>query len=80
MDEFIITFRRTLDAIMGERKLLDAGIPVQVMPMPGALGPACGMALRLDAADIEKARALLHGAVGGIYRRSSGNGFAPWNA
>lgn len=66
---------------MGERSLLDSGLEVRVMPMPAALGPACGIALRIRTADAEQALALLGETVSGVFRRSDADrgGFAPWN-
>jgi hypothetical protein len=40
------------------------------MPMPPPLGPACGIALRTDETDLEKARSLLGESIGGVYRRA----------
>jgi hypothetical protein len=79
--EIIITFRNTHDAIMGERKLLDAGIDVRIMSMPSRLGPACGICLRVNPGDIEKARMLLGGSILGMYRAEDERGrtFVPWN-
>jgi hypothetical protein len=76
--EIIIVLRGTHEAIMGERKLLDAGIDVRVMPMPRQLGPGCGMALRISPEDFEKAGMLLGETVQGLYCRA-GEGFVSWN-
>ena len=59
MQEAIIVFQNTRSAIIGERKLLDAGITVKVMPTPKEVGPACGIALRVPKTDIEKSLLLL---------------------
>ncbi|GHV11228.1 hypothetical protein FACS189491_02100 [Spirochaetia bacterium] len=72
--ELILSFHNTHEAIMGERKLLDSGVPVQVMPMPKPIGPACGMCLRLPLKDIEKAQGLLGETIAGIYRRAGETG------
>lgn len=78
-DELILTFSNIHDAIMGERRLLDAGIAVRVMPMPRPLGPVCGMALRIDAPAREQAQSLLGAAIRGLYRRASeADTFIPW--
>ncbi|GHV96592.1 hypothetical protein AGMMS50293_29120 [Spirochaetia bacterium] len=87
--ELIITFPNTHDAIMGERILLDSGLDVRVMPMPIQLGPACGIALRIDPADLEMAKSLLGETIGGIYFRADQSSpsatnknretFVPWN-
>ena len=76
--ELIISFSGSHDAIMAERLLLDSGIDVRVMPMPPALGPACGIALRLAAADLAKAKALLGETIAGIHCRSPAGEFIPW--
>ncbi|MDR3338422.1 MAG: putative selenium-dependent hydroxylase accessory protein YqeC [Treponema sp.] len=79
--EIVISFRGARDAILGERKLLDAGIDVRIMPMPGRLGPACGICLRVNPGDIKKAQMLLGGTILGMYRAEdeSGRTFVPWN-
>jgi hypothetical protein len=79
--ELIIAFHNTHGAIMGERTLLDSGFEARVMPMPVALGPACGIALRIRTVDAEKALAMLGETVSGVYRRleEDPEGFAPWN-
>ena len=78
--ELIITFRNTHEAIMGERTLLDSGVDVRVMPMPAQLGPACGIALRIAPADLEKTGGLLGETISGIYCCVGETGdFAPWN-
>ncbi|MDR1319147.1 MAG: DUF3343 domain-containing protein [Treponema sp.] len=76
--EIIVVLRNTHEAIMGERKLLDSGLDVRVMPMPRQLGPGCGMALRIDPGDFEKTRELLGETIRGLYRRA-GEDFVPWN-
>jgi hypothetical protein len=80
-DEIILSFRNTRDAIMGERKLLDAGLDVRVMPMPGQLGPACGICLRVNPADLGKTRTLLGETIFGIYRSEGEDrrSFVPWD-
>jgi hypothetical protein len=78
--ELIISFQSSHDAVMGERLLLDAGLAVRVMPMPPALGPACGIALRLAAADVPQAESLLGETIAGIYCRQAeaAGEFIPW--
>ncbi|MDR0582790.1 MAG: DUF3343 domain-containing protein [Treponema sp.] len=77
--ELIVIFHNTHEAIMGERSLLDAGIDTRVMPTPAALGPACGIALRVSSADMEKAGVLLGEAIDGIYCRNGEGVFTLWN-
>jgi hypothetical protein len=78
----VITFHNTHDAIMAERLLLDSGIEAQVMPQPPLLGPACGIALRVNAAEMEKIRPLLGAVIAGVYCRSAETEgeFVPWQA
>jgi hypothetical protein len=79
--ELVITFHNTREAIMGERQLLDSGVNAGVMPMPPVLGPGCGIALRIDPADLEKAKLLLGETINGIYCRAGEpeGTFALWN-
>jgi hypothetical protein len=53
--EFIFTFDDVKHAIMGEKRLLDEGITVMVMPKPHQLGSRCGICLRVLPADRERA-------------------------
>jgi hypothetical protein len=77
--ELIITFHNTHEAIMGERILLDSGIDVRVMPMPVTLGPACGMALRVGPADLERISVLLGKTITGVYQADETKRvFVPW--
>jgi hypothetical protein len=55
----VFSFNRTVDAIMGEKCLMDAGIPVMVMPMPAYMGSSCGICLRLEPENFEEAKKLL---------------------
>jgi hypothetical protein len=76
--ELIITFRNSRDAIMAERRLLDSGVDVRVMPMPPQIGAACGIALRVNTEDIAKAKELLGETINGIYHKNDGETFALW--
>jgi hypothetical protein len=79
-DEFIFSFHSTSEAIMGEKRLLDAGLRVTVMPAPPQIGPGCGICLRVQGADLEKARAILGPGCRAIFRRTlTGKSFVPWN-
>ena len=69
-EELVITFHNTREAILGEKALLDSGFAVGVMPMPARLGPACGIALRIGAEDLERAKSLLGKNISGIFRRA----------
>lgn len=45
--EILYTFQNTHIVISAEQALLQAGLPVKVMPVPGAITAGCGMCLRL---------------------------------
>jgi hypothetical protein len=80
MGELIFTFHNTHEAIMGERRLLDSGLDARVMPVPGALGKACGIALRVPEAEGDKARFILGEDYLGVFCRAGETGkFVPWN-
>ena len=66
-EDVILTFKNTREAIMGERKLLDAGIAVRVMPMPRKLGSVCGIALRIPQKETEKVKTLLDASAFSVY-------------
>jgi hypothetical protein len=82
-EEFVFIFHSAHDAIMGERALLTSGIAVRVMPVPNCLGPACGIALRVNPEDAENAETLLGQNIKGIYRHffagSNTGRFVPWS-
>jgi hypothetical protein len=79
-EELVFSFRTTREAIVAERRLLDAGLPVTVMPTPPQIGPGCGICLRVRDGDLEKARRLLDAGYRSIFRRTAGEGgFIPWN-
>ncbi|MDR0376699.1 MAG: DUF3343 domain-containing protein [Spirochaetaceae bacterium] len=81
--EVIFIFHTAHGAIMGERTLHVAGVEVKVMPVPSSLGPACGIALRVNPEDAEKTAALLGQSVKGVYQRTILRGdkerFVLWN-
>ena len=58
MNELILGFQNTQDAIAAERKLLDAGMDVELMPAPKAIKDG-GICLAVHSADIGKVRLLL---------------------
>ncbi|MDR2158465.1 MAG: DUF3343 domain-containing protein [Treponema sp.] len=79
-EEFVFSFHGTAQAILGERRLLDAGLPVMVMPSPPQIGPGCGICLRVRGGDLERARMLLGAEYRGLFRRTGpGSAFTPWN-
>jgi hypothetical protein len=53
--ELIIVFPDTNNAVMGERSLISAGIPVSVMPLPESIAKGCGITLRVGSDFIDKA-------------------------
>jgi hypothetical protein len=54
----MFVFANTRDAIDGEKLLLAAGLAVGVMPLPGGIGAGCGICLRVNPGDLDKARSL----------------------
>jgi hypothetical protein len=64
--EYVFTFNRTVDAIMGEKCLMDAGIPVMVMPPPAFMGSRCGICLRVEPENFGEAKKLLKDTYGRI--------------
>jgi len=59
MNELILSFRNTNDAIAGERKLLDAGVYVLMTDAPKSMENGCKICLRIKSADIGKVRLIL---------------------
>jgi hypothetical protein len=76
--DLIITFRNSHDAIMAERRLLDCGLDVRVMPLPRQLGSSCGIALRVNIEDIAETIKLLGETINGIYSKNNGETFSLW--
>lgn len=58
----VLGFDTTHDALDAESLLEDMGIAVAPMPAPSALGTKCGIALRLERADGERAASYLENA------------------
>jgi len=72
IEEILLVFPSTRDAIAGERALLAANLPVKVMPIPETLSGQCGICLRLPPELLEAGKATLSGAeiaIAGVYRR-----------
>jgi hypothetical protein len=46
--EIILTVRNSHDAIAAEQALLEARVPVRVMPLSTQIGMGCGICLRAD--------------------------------
>ena len=67
MTQFILAFRDDSDTIAGERKLLDAGVDVQLIASPKAAGPACNICLKVNSADMGKVRMLLAHSIRSIF-------------
>lgn len=75
--EYVITFESTNDAIKAERLLLDGGLHVGVMPLPGQIKACCGIALRLGGEELPDALKILAGgaaACSGVYERRKSGG------
>jgi len=58
----VLGFGTTHGALAAERLLLDIGVPVTPIPAPKDLGQLCGIALRLDPADVPRADEALENA------------------
>ena len=67
MTEYILVFKNANDAIAGERKLLDAGVDVELKPAPKTMSPGCGICLRVNTADLGKVRLLLGETMRNMY-------------
>ena len=70
--EIVITFARTNETIHSERILEEAGLTVQIMPLPSVIRAGCGLCLRLPQKQVQNATALLEQAnipVQGLYTR-----------
>lgn len=59
--EYILAFESTHHAIQAERILLQAGLPVTVMPLPAKIRAGCGICLRLKAAALSQGMVLVRG-------------------
>ncbi len=79
MTEIILTFASTHASITGERALLDAGISVKVMPLPGAISAGCGLCLRIPPESLTISERALHNAGVEIQGRyiSENSGYKP---
>ncbi|MDR1580055.1 MAG: DUF3343 domain-containing protein [Synergistaceae bacterium] len=53
--EAIISFKSVSHAIRAEGALLEAGLPVTVMPMPSDVREGCGLCLRLPSDRLDEA-------------------------
>jgi hypothetical protein len=59
----VLGFSTTHTALAAEQLLKDLGVPVTPIPVPKSIGGAlCGIALRLEPADTERAEILLQRA------------------
>jgi hypothetical protein len=58
----VLGFASTHDALDAEALLLDMGIEVVPIPAPKTLGALCGIALRVEPADEQRAMSYLSGA------------------
>lgn len=57
--EYIFTFQNTHEAIYGERLLLAEKLAVRVMALPAKIAAGCGICLRVNPDELERARRLL---------------------
>jgi hypothetical protein len=58
----VLGFASTHDALAAEALLKDLGVAAVPVPAPGELGARCGIALRLEPEDVQRARDLLERA------------------
>lgn len=58
-DFVVLGFGSTHDALAAESLLKDLGMQVVPVPAPKESGSLCGIALRLEPGDVERARTLL---------------------
>ncbi len=56
----IITFNSTHHAIASEKRLIDAGYGVRIIPVPTQVTADCGLAIRFDLKDFQRIRPLLN--------------------
>lgn len=57
--ELVFTFAGTSQVIWAEQVLLEAGVPVKVMPLPSLVRAGCGICLRVPVQDEKSASKLL---------------------
>ena len=69
MTEYILTFHTTNAAVKAEQRLLEAGLAVGVMPLPGRIRAGCGICLRLKPEDLRRALDALGEEKPGLYSR-----------
>jgi hypothetical protein len=72
---YIIVFEDTNNAIKGELCLIDAGVPVSVMPLPESIGKGCGITLRVSGDKLDDALEALESkgvSVLAVYSREKG--------
>lgn len=70
--DIVVTFHTTHGVITGEKVLLADELPVEVSGLPPAISAGCGLCLRLQENQLEKALAVLgvHDiAIQGVYRQ-----------
>lgn len=59
MNQFgILTFQSTHHAMRAEKVLLQEGIGTKTIPTPRDISLSCGLAIRIDAKDVEAVREL----------------------
>lgn len=69
MDEIVIAFEGTTDAIRAEQRLIEAGLRPRAMPLPSRLRAGCGICLRVDIGELARAKECLGALASGWYIR-----------
>lgn len=67
----VLTFESTHHAISGEKIFKEAGLNFKTIPTPREITSSCGLSIRFDIKDLEKAKESIQGenlAIKGIYK------------
>jgi len=77
--EYVIVFPDANSAVWAERKVLEAGLNVSVMPLPESIGSGCGITLRICGESLNNALDVLRESsisVSAVYaREKTGRGY-----
>jgi len=76
-NEIVIAFSSTNYAIQAETVILEANVPVKVMPLPASIRAGCGICLRISPEDRETVERLMREhniPIQQMYMRKTENG------